>query len=229
MTYRSRAVITTRILLADDYPLLRQGIRELLEREKDFEVVAEAEDGEQAVKLANDLSPDVVLIDVSMPKLSGLEATRKIKAEHPSVRVLVLTVHDEEEYILGLLEAGATGYLLKSAYGEELVQAIRSVRTGEYVFHPIVAQRLLKCALGHQQARVARTENIDQLTVREIEVLKLACTGMSYRDIARELGIEVRTVKGHLVNIFSKMQVSSRTEAVLRAMKHNLVTVEDII
>lgn len=218
----------TKILLADDHPMLRQGIRELLERERDFEVVAEVGDGEEAVKLASELKPDVVIMDVGMPKLNGLEATKQIKAKHPATAVLVLTIHDEDEYIMGLLEAGAAGYLLKSAYGEELVNAIRSIRTGELVLHPVVGQKLLK-RLASRQLRPIRLEGVEQLTNREIDVLKLAAKGMSNRDIAVELGLGLRTVKGHLVNIFSKMRVGSRTEAVLQALKRGWIILENVV
>jgi NarL family two-component system response regulator LiaR len=219
---------TTKILLVDDHPMLRQGIRQLLERERDFEVVAEAGDGEEAVRLASEFKPDIVLMDVGMPKVSGLEATRQIKAQHSEIAVLVLTVHDEDEYIIGLLEAGASGYLLKSAYGEELVQAVRSIRTGGYALHPVVGQRLLKRAASHQLKPI-KLEGVEQRTTREIEVLKLAARGMSNREIATELGIGVRTVKGHLVSIFAKMRVGSRTEAVLRALKYGWIVIEDIL
>ncbi len=218
----------TKILLADDHPMLRQGIRELLERQSDFEVVAEAGDGDEAVRLASELKPHVVIMDIGMPKLSGLEATKQIKARHPATAVLVLTIHDEDEYITGLLEAGAAGYLLKSAYGEELVNAIRSIRTGELVLHPVVGQKLLK-RMASLQPRPIKLESVEQLTNREIDVLKLAAKGMSNGDIAVELGIGLRTVKGHLVSIFSKMRVGSRTEAVLQALKRGWITLEDVV
>ena len=218
----------TKILIADDHPMLRRGIRELLERESDFQVVAEAGDGEEAARLTGKLKPDVVIMDVSMPRVSGLEATRQIKSEHPAIAVLVLTIYDDEEYIVGLLEAGAAGYLLKSAYGQELVQAIRSVRTGEVVLHPLIGQKLLKRAAS-RQPRAISSGSIERLTARETEVLRLAARGMSNRDIALELGVGIRTVKGHLGNIFSKMRVGSRTEAVLRALKEGWVILEDMI
>lgn len=218
----------TRILLADDHPVLRQGIRHLLEREGDFEVVGEAGDGEEAVKLASELMPDVAVMDVGMPKLSGLEATKQIKARYPAIAVLVLTIHDDNEYIVGLLQAGAAGYLLKIAYGEELVQAIRSVRAGEFVLHPIVAQRLIK-RVASQQVTPIRLEGVEQLTTREAEVLKLVAKGKTNKDISLELGIAVRTVKGHVANIFAKMRVASRTEAILLALKQGWFVPEDIV
>ncbi len=216
-----------RILLADDHVLMRQGLRMLLEREPDFEVIAEAGDGEEAVNLSSKYKPDVVLMDVGMPKLSGLEATKLIKANHPATAVLVLTIHDDEEYIIGFLEAGAAGYLMKSAYGEELLQAIRALRAGDMVLHTIVGQKLLNRAAG-RQLKPIEIDDIEKLTPREIEVLKLAAKGISNRDIATELGIGVRTVKGHLVNIFAKMEVGSRTEAVLSALKRGWIVLEEI-
>lgn len=208
--------------------MLRQGIRELLERESDFQVVAEAGDGEEAVSQATKLKPDVILMDVGMPKLSGLEATKQIKSEHPEIVVLVLTIHDEDEYIMGLLEAGAAGYLIKSAYGEELIQAIRSVRSGEFVLHPVVMKKLLQRANNHRLKPI-RLEGVEQLTSRETEVLRFMATGMSNKEIAQQLGVGVRTIKGHLVNIFAKMRVGSRTEAVLSALKQGWISLENIV
>src|SRR4030042_2808950 len=135
-----------RVLMVDDHPLLRQGVRQLLEREHDFEVVAEASDGVEAARLAGEHLPDIVLMDVGMPTVGGLAATRQIKAEHPEIAVVIFTIHDDDEYIMGLLRAGAAGYLLKSAYGEELVQALRAVKAGDQVLHPRVCSRLLKRA-----------------------------------------------------------------------------------
>lgn len=227
-TYGAKATLKTKILLADDHPMLRRGIRELLERQQDFEVVAEAGDGYEAVKLAAELKPHVVVMDIGMPKLSGLEATKQIKAKYPTTAVLVLTIHDEDEYIAGLLQAGVAGYLLKSAYGEELVNAIRSIRTGELVLHPVVGQKLLK-RLASLQPRPIKLESVEQLTNREIDVLKLAAKGKSNRDIAIKLGIGLSTVKGHLISIFSKMRVGSRTEAVLQALKRGWIILEDVV
>jgi two-component system, NarL family, response regulator LiaR len=220
-------MLKTRILLADDHPMLRKGIRELLEREQDFEIVAEAGDGDEAVRLVEELKPQVLVMDIGMPKLSGLEVTKRIKAKNLSTAVLILTIHDEDEYILGLLQAGVSGYLLKSVYGEELVNAIRSVRTGEFVLHPVVGQKLLKRIVSLQPKPI-KLESITQLTNREIEVLKLAAMGKCNKDIAIELGIGVRTVKGHLFSIFFKMKVNSRTEAVLQALKRSWISLEEV-
>lgn len=216
----------TKVLLVDDHPLLCQGIHELLNRQPDFEVVGEARDGEEAVRLTNRFLPDVVVMDVYMPKLNGLDATKQIKRDHPEIAVLVLTVHDDEEYITGLLDAGAAGYLLKSAYGEELLQAIRALRTGAVVLHRTIAEKLLKRAVRHLSESVWR-EPTEVLTARESDVLRLAVEGMSNCDIAFDLGISLRTVKGHLVNIYAKMGVNSRTKALLYALRHGFVSLED--
>jgi DNA-binding NarL/FixJ family response regulator len=210
----------TRILLADGYDVVRQGIRHILEREPDFEVVGDTDNGQEAVKLARELRPDVLLMEARMAKLDSVEITRRVKAEHPEAAVVVLTTCDDEEHIMGLIGAGAAGYLLKSARADELAQAIRFVRGGEFVCHPVVAQKLYKRAT----CRPIAVNSVEHLTHRELEVLKLAARGMSNCDIAGELGVGLRTVKGHLESIFNKMGVRSRTEAVLEAMKRNWVS-----
>jgi len=212
-----------RIFLADDNHLVRQGIRQLLEREADFEVVGEADNSLDAVRLVGELKPDIIIMEARMPKLSSAEAIRRIKSEHPQTAVLILTTYDDDEYIVGLIGAGADGYLLKSAHREELAQAIRLVRAGQFVSHPVVAQKLYRQATRRPLA----VTSIEHLTHRELEVLKLAARGMSNRAIAGELGVGLRTVKSHLETIFSKMSVSSRTEAVLEALKRGWVSIED--
>lgn len=217
-----------KIILADDHFMLRQGIRTLIDREPNFEVVAEANDGHESITLTDEYNPDIVLMDVAMPKVGGLEATRQIKAAHPHTAVIVLTIYDDEEYIIGFLEAGAAGYLMKSAYGDELIQAIKSVLAGDLVLHPAIGQKLLKCCTS-RYPRPARSENMDKLTPREIEVLKLLVRGMNNHNISLELGLSIRTVKGHLASIFSKMKVKSRNEAVLHALKRGLVSLDEVI
>jgi DNA-binding NarL/FixJ family response regulator len=162
-----------------------------------------------------------------MPKLNGLEATRQIKAKCPEVAVLVLTVHDDSEHILGILEAGAAGYLTKSVFGEEVVQAIRSVTAGEAVFSPLIMQQVLKHALRYP-TKPLPLEAGDKLTVRELEILRLAARGMSNRDIALKLNLGERTVKGYLVGIFAKLKTSSRTEAVITALRSGIFTLDDL-
>ena len=217
----------SRVLLADDHPVFRQGIRSQLERERDIEVVAEAPDGEEAVKLAAEFKPDVVVMDIGMPKLNGLEATRRVKAENPDIAVLVLTIYDDEDYILGLLEAGVAGYLLKTAHPAEIVQAIRAVRHGECVLNPAVTQRLLTKAI-ERRSKPIRLDSLEELSYREVQVLELAAEGITNKQIADEMGISVRTVKGHLASIFAKMKVASRTEAVLTALKRGWILLKDV-
>ena len=216
-----------RILLVDDHPLLRQAIRSLLVKQAGFEIIGEAGDGEEAVRLAAEMVPDVVLMDINMPKLNGLEATLKIKASHPSIAVLVLTVHTDDQYILGILQAGAAGYLVKSVFGEEVIQAIRGVVAGEMVLSPSVGRRLLEHAARHPTKPVPLGAG-ERLSTREMETLKLAARGMSNRDIALELGLSPRTVKGHLADIFSKLRVGSRTEAVITGLRAGFLSLDDI-
>ena len=216
-----------RILIADDHAFVREGTRRILEQEPDLEVVAEAGDGEEAVRLASDLKPDVAIIDVAMPKLDGIEATRRIKALCPAVAVLVLSAYDDDQFVFGLLEAGAAGYLLKSVRGHEIVDAIRAVDAGESVLHPSVARKVLN-RFASVSSRAQRKKPLELLTDREMEVLKLVTKGLSNKDIADGLSLSVRTVQGHLANIFNKLGVSSRTEAVVHALKEGWVTLDDV-
>jgi len=217
-----------RILLADDHVVVRQGTRELLEREEDLEVVAEAGDGEEAVQLAASQRPDVAIMDISMPKLNGIEATKQIKAIHPATAVLVLTAYDDDQYIFALLEAGAAGYLLKNVRAEELVDAVRAVHVGESVLHPAIARKVINRFARPKEERDADIA-VEQLTERELEVLKLAAKGMTNREIAQELVISVRTVQVHLTNVFGKIGVGSRTEAVLYGLREGWLTLEDTV
>jgi DNA-binding NarL/FixJ family response regulator len=215
------------ILIADDHAFVREGTRRILEQEPDLEVVAEAGDGEEAVRLASDLKPDVAIIDVSMPKLDGIEATRRIKALCPSVAVLVLSAYDDDQFVFGLLEAGAAGYLLKSVRGHEIVDAIRAVDAGESVLHPSVARKVLN-RFASVSSRAQGKKPLGLLTEREMEVMRLVTKGLSNKDIADGLSLSVRTVQGHLANIFNKLRVSSRTEAVVHALKEGWVTLDDV-
>ena len=216
-----------RILLADDHVVVREGTRQLLEQEPDFEVVGGAGDGEEAVALATKLKPDVIIMDIAMPKLSGIEATKKIKSTLPSMAVLILTAYDYDEYIFALMEAGAAGYLLKSVSGDELIDAIRAVYTGEPVLHPVVIRKLM-AHLRPNEAKLGEGRPLELLSEREIEILRLVAKGMGNKDIASELFISVRTVQAHLRSIFNKLCVGSRSEAIIHALKRGWFSLEDL-
>ena len=216
-----------KILIADDHAVVREGTRQILEQEPDLDVVAEAVDGEEAVRLTGSSKPDVAIIDIAMPKVDGIEATKQIKALYPAVAVLILTAYDDDQFVFGLLEAGAAGYLLKSVRGRELVDAVRRVYAGESVLHPAIARKVLNRFVPSPD-KLAGQKPLEVLSDREMEVLKLAAKGMSNQDIASELVLSLRTVQAHLGHIFNKLQVSSRTEAVVRALKEGWVTLEDI-
>ena len=218
---------TIKILLAEDHVVVRQGTRQLLEREQDLDVIGEAGDGEEAVRLASQLKPDVVIMDVAMPKLSGIEATKQIKKLLPLTIVLVLTGYDYDEYIFSLLEAGAAGYLLKDVSGEELVGAVRAVYAGEPVLHPVVLHRLMG-RFNPSGAGPAPAKPVEVLSEREMEVLKVAAKGMSNKDIGKTLFISERTVQAHMRSIFNKLGVGSRSEAILYSLKRGWFTLEDL-
>ncbi len=215
-----------RVVLVDDHAILRQGLRRLLEDEPDIDVVGEAANGLEAVAVTRALAPDLVLMEIVMPRLNGVEATKQIKLSNPTTAILALSAHDDDRYVLGLLEAGAAGYLLKTATYQEVIHAIRAVHAGEAVLHPAIAGRLLARA-GRSPARVAPNRSGD-LTERELAVLRLAAKGMSNKEIASQLVLSVPTVKAHLVNIFNKMGVGSRTEAVMQALNEGWVEMSAI-
>jgi two-component system, NarL family, response regulator LiaR len=218
---------TTSIVLADDHAMFREGTRRLLDEVPDLTVVGEAETGLAAVGMVRTLKPDLVVMDVVMPGLTGIEATREIKRSSPGTAVLILSAYDDDRYVLGLLEAGAAGYLLKSACGHELVQAIRATVAGEAVLDPIVMARLLSRS-SRPAAHAASEPRGERPTEREMEVLRLAGKGCGNKEIASELVLSIPTVKAHLVNVFHKMGVGSRTEAVLQAVRHGWIQVEDV-
>jgi NarL family two-component system response regulator LiaR len=219
--------IKTTILIADDHPLFRRSVRAVLEEVPEFEVVGEASDGVEAVRLSDVICPDVVLMDITMPKLDGLEATRQIKAKHPEIAVLVLTIHSDEQHALEILEAGAAGYLTKSVFGEEIVHSIQGVISGEMVLSPAIGKRLLELAARYP-LKPALLPAGEKLSTRELQIIKLAARGMTNKQIASELNLSLRTVKRLLDNIFSLLQVSSRTEAVIHSMRIGLLTKDDL-
>ncbi|HEX8995121.1 MAG TPA: response regulator transcription factor [Ktedonobacterales bacterium] len=211
------------ILIADDHVLVREGTRRLLEAESDIRVISEAGDGAAAVAEAERFHPDVVIMDVAMPGMNGIEATRQIKSRMPQMAVLALTAHDDIQYVMKLLDAGAAGFLLKDVRGRELVEAVRAVHRGETTLNPAIAARVQRLAAE----RRAITEERPPLSDREMEVLQEAARGLPNKDIARRLSLSVRTVHTHLGNIFSKLGVGSRTEAVLLALRNGWISLED--
>ena len=216
-----------RILLADDHVMVREGTRRILEREPDLVVIAEAGNGREAVEMAERERPDVAIIDISMPVMNGIEATRGIKRLAPQTAVLVLTAYDDDEYVFAILEAGAAAYLLKNARSSELIDAVRRVRAGESVLDPGVASKVLRrMSMGEQAAEPEPRES--PLTEREMDVLRLAGRGLSNREIAQRLHLSPRTVQADMANIFGKLQVSSRTEAVMTGLRRGLLTLADI-
>ena len=215
-----------RILLADDHVMVREGTRKILEREPDLEVVAEAGNGVQTVDLVKKFRPDVAVVDISMPVMNGIEATKGIKRVSPETAVLVLTAYDDDQYVFAILEAGAAGYLLKNARGSELIEAVRRVRRGESVLHPAIAAKVLhRVREDHTPKDEAESQ---VLTDRETEVLRLAALGLSNREIAEELIVSPRTVQSHMANIFGKLQVSSRTEAVMVGLRRKWLSLDDL-
>jgi DNA-binding NarL/FixJ family response regulator len=217
----------TSIILADDHPVVRKALRNELEKEADFIVLAEAGDGEEAVRIAYELTPDVIIMDIGMPKLNGIEATRRIKASHPDIIILVLTVYDDIEHILGILESGADGYLTKNILVEDIIKSIHSVVAGEAVLSPQVFQQVLKYALRHS-TKPLRLDTGVKLTSRELEILRLIAKGIGNKEIAGRLNISSRTVKSHMVDIFRKLNVSSRTEAVITSLRIGFINIDDI-
>jgi DNA-binding NarL/FixJ family response regulator len=213
-----------RVFLADDHPMVRAGIRQFLERDPAIEVVGEARDGKETLLLVEQQRPDVLILDLRMPGLSGLEVIRRLRAEHPGVRILVLTAYDDDPYIFAALRAGARGYLLKTARPEELIRGIHLVHAGRLVLDPGVAERLVE-ELGRPEVG----EEPERLTEREREVLRLAARGLTNRAIGFQLGISERTVHSHLMNIFAKLGVNTRTEAVLKAIRLGWISLDETV
>ena len=219
-----------RILIADDHALLRQGIRNFLSLESDFEIIGEAADGEETIRRASELRPDILLLDITMPKGNGIEVATRLRETHPEIRILALTIHDDENYMMKMIQSGAAGYLLKDVEPSMMVQAIRRVHAGESFVEPSLTAKLFRGITDREAQKPAPQapgmSESDKLSAREIEVLRLIGRGMSNAEIARELYLSEKTVKNHLTNIFRKIQVSDRTQAVLFAIKHKIVLIE---
>ena len=212
--------MSIRVVIADDHNVVRKGIRDLLSDEDDIAVVGEARNGQEAVDLATALLPDVVVMDIAMPEMTGVEATRLIRAQAPDIRVLVLTAYEDDPYIYGLLDAGASGYILKTAESREIVRAVRATAAGQSAIDPAVALRLI--------ARLRRPPaGGDTLTERELDVLRRAARGLTNKQIGADLQISDRTVQNHLANIYAKLGVASRTEAVTAGLQRQLIKLNE--
>jgi DNA-binding NarL/FixJ family response regulator len=210
---------TVRVLIADDHPLFREGMRGRLDRVADIEVVGEAASGDEAVEMARKLEPDVILMDIKMPGLNGIEATREILRANPRVGVLMLTMFEDDDSVFAAMRAGAKGYLLKDSGGEGVMHAIRAVASGEAVFGPGVAERIM----GFFSVPRPRQQRLfPELTVREEEILSLVAQGKSNQEIARQLFVSLKTVRNHVSNILLKLQVADRAQAVIRARESGL-------
>lgn len=209
----------TTIVVAEDHALVREGTRQILAGENDLSVVGEASRGDEAVQVVVQLRPDVVLMDMRMPGINGIDATRQILAQAPDTKVVIVSAHEDEDYVREAIAAGALGYILKTAPARELVEGVRAVAAGAVVLSPSLSRRLA-------QARTDQERASDRLSARELAVLRQIALGHANKEIARDLGINLRTVEGHLHNIFEKLRVSSRTEAVVYAANHGIVSIE---
>jgi len=214
-----------RVLVADDHPLFREGLCRLFQDEEGLECIAMAEDGEEAVKLTQELRPDVAILDVNMPKLTGIDAARQIKQTCPKTAVLMLSAYKYNHYVITSIQAGVDGYLLKNTPRSELIESIRMIHSGKGIFNiEAISKILRRLTSGTGSAESGPNE----LRKRELEVLKLTARGMSNKQISSELNITDNTVGTHLVNIFRKLRVESRTEAALYALKEGLISTDDI-
>ncbi len=210
------------VLLVDDHSMVRQGIRQLLELETDIKVIGEASDGEQAIELIQKLSPDVILMDINMPKMNGLKALTEIKQRNVNVKIIMLTIHQDREYLIKTIQLGAEGYVLKDADSKILVEAIRSVNLGEkYIQSNMTSELIEEFNRVAMQKKSKKSEPV--LTQREIEVLRLIAEGKLNKEIALSLYISEKTVKNHVSNIFKKLNVQDRTQAAIYALKNNLL------
>lgn len=206
-----------KILLVDDHSLVRQGIKQILELEKDIKVIGQAADGEEAIEKVKELKPDIVLLDINMPKLNGIQTLRRLKDMDNTIKVMMLTFHKDKEYLYEIINIGADGYIIKDAESDSLIKAIRDVYSGETYIHPNLSTKLVR-GLNNQ----GKKEDVPRLTRREYEVLTLIAEGLNNRDIASSLFISEKTVKNHVSNIFKKIDVNDRTQAAIYAYKNNI-------
>lgn len=217
-----------RVLVVDDHAIVREGTRRLLEQQPDIVVVGEAGDGEEALRLAESLQPDIVLMDVAMPRLNGVEATRRLKQRFPDMAVLVLSAYDDDAYVFAMIEAGAAGYLLKNASSQDLIRAIHAVREGEAVLHPAIARKVMLRLHSSGNHRTG-APNREQLSEREVEILRFAALGRDNQEIAAQLSLSRRTIQSHLNHIFGKLGVASRTEAVVAALRAGSLRLDELV
>src|SRR5512133_2505192 len=208
-----------RVLLTDDHHIVRAGVRQLIESANDLQVIAEAGDGEEAQALIQQHKPDVAVLDIQMPKASGIEVTRWVRSHLPEVGVLILTAYDDDPYVMAVLQAGANGYVLKTGRADELIQAVRDVYEGKSALDPNITRKLMSNIFKGKEKRI-----IEPLTDRELDVLRLAAKGFTNKAIGVQLNISDRTVQEHLAHIFAKLQDNSRTEAVMRAVSLGLIS-----
>jgi len=214
-----------KVLLAEDHTLVRKGLRALLDEAREIQVIGEASDGRDAVAKEEDKEPDVILMDISMPLLNGLEATRQIMGRNPDARIIILTVHSNEEYILQALRAGATGYLLKEAAPTDLIRAIKVVHLGDAFLSPSISRSLIKDYVEKTELLTTETR-YDRLSNREREVLQLVAEGYQIRDIAAHLSISEKTVRTHRANLVKKLDIHSTAELTLYALRHGLISLD---
>lgn len=218
-----------RVLIADDHQVVREGLATVLKGKQDIEVVGLAKDGIDAVEKAKTLLPDVVLMDISMPNMNGVEATRKIKQETPHIGIVVLTMYEDEDYIFQVVQAGATGYLLKDADSTQIAKAIRAVSQGESLIHPSVANKILTEFSLLAEGKSRKTSKVDHnLSDREITVLHLVAEGKTNKEIGNDLDISEKTVKNHVRNIFHKLHVYDRTQAAIHALRKGLISLDSL-
>lgn len=210
-----------RVLIADDHSMVRQGLKQIIELEKDLIVIAQANDGDEAIKMVNQHKPDVILMDINMPGKNGIQAIRELKKEEENLKIIVLTIHEDREYLFKTLQMGALGYVLKDAEPSMLVTAIRTVNRGESYIQPNMTKELIK-EFNRVTLHERDKEVENNLTAREVEVLQLIAEGMINKEIAKHLYISEKTVKNHVSNIFKKINVSDRTQAAIYAFKHNI-------
>ena len=208
-----------RVVLADDHAVVRAGIRNFLDSAEDIQVVAEADDGAQAIEVIQAQNPDVAVLDIQMPEMSGIEVTRWVRSNARSTGVLILTAFDDDPYVLAVLQSGANGYVLKTADADDIIRAVRSVHEGQSALDPAIARKVMAHISGTKSSIT-----VESLTERELEVLTLTAKGYTNKAIGVQLGISDRTVQGHLAKIFNKLQAESRTEAVMRAVSMGWLT-----